>query len=771
MKNEILKPSLEQQEIIDSLKINDVVKVQAVAGSGKSTTIFLLAKQNPDKKILVITYNRFLKQEMSSKIKKMKIDNISVYTYHGLATTIENARHHYKKIKYINNDNLLSDWLSDPKNEIGIMNLKFDILVADEFQDCNSLYWKFLTTILQIHRHAKLLVLGDFRQTIYEFKGSHDWWLNNLDKLIINKKVDAKKLSTSFRLPQNVASFLNQYCLNSASDFIISNKQNNILVEYWHLKNMFEKDELLKIAQFIQTKIQLKEYKPKDIFIIADSLNGDSEMQAPTQILENLLVKMDLPVFYPDDDQRNINDKVANNKIVFCTPWTAKGRERKLVIYLSFGYIFNNLYDEQFQLKEIDNPTYVGLTRSLEQLIIVNSSHYSRKRSSYQFVDYNKLMNDQNIIIPDWSLENLKRDINFSLKEPSNIAIENLNLQGSRVGKYLPTNLEIKISNLINLIKIQPKQKTNLIELPSFTKNQNKLVQDISVINSILFTSISLDQLRHEKNQCVNKVTDKTLNETLSILWNAHENQKNVLDIQEIINKKDILHVQQENVSGDLIKSTIIYCLSNSLLNPINQISSYDWLNHFNDWELVKKRTIQVIKQAVKKYLNQAPNYTQAELEVGLKLNKNISGYANEFSKVFKDWFQNNFETKLYINKFDLIGIFDFVVSDLFFEFKFTHSLTIENEIQTVFYLFLLNLYHEFLVNDKYQKVASELELIHHFEFPKYYHLFNIRSNEWIVIENKKEIIDQIMVLIIADKLKKRCEIPTTFIDDNKVKY
>lgn len=59
------------------------VSVNAVAGSGKSTTIFGCVKEFPEKKHCVLTYSKNLSDEAKKKVKKMKLNNIDVYTYHS----------------------------------------------------------------------------------------------------------------------------------------------------------------------------------------------------------------------------------------------------------------------------------------------------------------------------------------------------------------------------------------------------------------------------------------------------------------------------------------------------------------------------------------------------------------------------------------------------------------------------------------------------------------------------------------------------------------
>ena len=91
------KPSEEQQLIIDYVKQGFNIQVQAVAGSGKSTTVLSLAKQCYDKQILQLTYNSSLRLEIKEKVKELELENISVHTFHSLA------------VKYYSNDSHTSN--------------------------------------------------------------------------------------------------------------------------------------------------------------------------------------------------------------------------------------------------------------------------------------------------------------------------------------------------------------------------------------------------------------------------------------------------------------------------------------------------------------------------------------------------------------------------------------------------------------------------------------------------------------------------------------
>jgi superfamily I DNA/RNA helicase len=74
------------QEQKSILSINGNVKINAVAGSGKTTTIIEYAKQLPkDAKVIYIAFNKTVKDEAALKFASLGLQNIRVETAHSLA--------------------------------------------------------------------------------------------------------------------------------------------------------------------------------------------------------------------------------------------------------------------------------------------------------------------------------------------------------------------------------------------------------------------------------------------------------------------------------------------------------------------------------------------------------------------------------------------------------------------------------------------------------------------------------------------------------------
>jgi excinuclease UvrABC ATPase subunit len=71
----------EQNNIIFSTE--DRIKISALAGSAKSSTLYYYAKERPFKKILYLVYNKAMKDEAEKSFGRLK--HLDIKTMHGLA--------------------------------------------------------------------------------------------------------------------------------------------------------------------------------------------------------------------------------------------------------------------------------------------------------------------------------------------------------------------------------------------------------------------------------------------------------------------------------------------------------------------------------------------------------------------------------------------------------------------------------------------------------------------------------------------------------------
>ncbi len=73
----------EQRAVVEAS--DPVLKINAVAGSGKTTTLLEYAARRRDRRILYLAYNKSVADEVRTKVAERSLHHVKVYTIHGLA--------------------------------------------------------------------------------------------------------------------------------------------------------------------------------------------------------------------------------------------------------------------------------------------------------------------------------------------------------------------------------------------------------------------------------------------------------------------------------------------------------------------------------------------------------------------------------------------------------------------------------------------------------------------------------------------------------------
>lgn len=248
-----MKTTKQQKEILESVKQYKSIKINAFAGTGKTTTLKLISDTYKTKKILYLAFNSAIKNEASD----MFPSNTSVKTTHGLAfgaikknTKIDlNKLVNYRAIdiskqfeitynQAVGALKIFDNFCNSIKEEISkqdiehttakkmfdymliskmkpthgfylkyyyllistgqISQFNYDIIMLDEAQDTNEVtlgIFEALSSKIKIY-------VGDEHQQIYSFRGSK----NALNKIKVDKKF---YLSCSFRFNKSIASYAN----------------------------------------------------------------------------------------------------------------------------------------------------------------------------------------------------------------------------------------------------------------------------------------------------------------------------------------------------------------------------------------------------------------------------------------------------------------------------------------------------------------------------------------------------------------------------------
>jgi hypothetical protein len=532
--------SEEQQEILHAIQDGHNVMVDAVAGSGKTTSILYLAQQCPALKFFVFTYNARLKAETRQRVKFLNLTNIEVHSYHSFGLK-------YYTEPCMNDTHLLNI----VKNNTPIRQaLHADVVVLDEAQDMTYPYYCFIRKCLSDmnKNKAQLVVLGDHMQCIYDFpqKGADHRFLT-LAPLIWKNKREWKKLHlrTSYRLTKNMEYFVNEAVLGYPRMNTI--KEVDIPVQY------ISGDIFDKIPTFIVNEVQtlLQSYKPEDIFILAPSIRSKNPIN-PIKKIENELVQKGISCYVPTSDEEELCEEVLYKKLVFSSFHQSKGLERKVVIVFNFCNSYFQFYSPTSDRFVCPNTLYVAITRAKERLYAISDGDHLR------FLKHHKLSHP---FVNHITLKGRRKTRSSSDSSGSDSDVIR-NRRVTELTRFLPEELIDQILELAKMTSVKPKW-TN-IDIPHFISTDDGKTEAVSELNGIAiptmfennFTKTCSIQDDLQSHFTINLKQDSPLYPYRNIIWKNCTTPSDYLQLANLYNAY---------VSGYIFK--------------LEQIRNYEWLH------------------------------------------------------------------------------------------------------------------------------------------------------------------------------------------------
>lgn len=161
--------------------------------------------------------------------------------------------------------------LSNDKKKLHDLNLAF--LFVDEFQDINPIQYEIIKLLVSFN--SKLMVVGDERQTIYQWRGSN----HNLFKKIGNDFIDVKifYLNTNWRSAKSIVFNANSFAKTIRGEFqdmIHTRYKDNFLIQ----KSFMDEDQEAKcIVNNVQSLVSSGALKYGDIAVLLRSVRTKGE--------------------------------------------------------------------------------------------------------------------------------------------------------------------------------------------------------------------------------------------------------------------------------------------------------------------------------------------------------------------------------------------------------------------------------------------------------------------------------------------------------------
>ena len=699
--------SEEQQVILNHVKTGKNVMVDAVAGTGKTTLILSIANELPEKQILQMTYNSSLRIDVKAKVSDLKLTNMNVHTFHSLAVK------YYKSTAFTDTElRTILYKKMEPVRDIP----KFDIIVLDEDQDMSPLYFQFIVKFIRdMGEPIQLLILGDYMQGLYEFKGADVRFLTMADTIwngfeLLNTNEFIKcTMKMSFRITNQICSFVNDVMLGEPRMQACRDDQS---VTYIRQSRMNIHNII--IAEIY--KLFDKGIKPCDIFILGSSVKG---INGNIRKLENSLVEKNIPCYIPFLENDKFDDRVIQGKIVFSTFHAVKGRQRKYVIVVGFDNSYYHNFDRSGSKTECPNTFYVASTRAINGLYLMESNEYRHDRPL-------KFLKKSHIEMKPLDYIDFRgiHQTNFIDKEQEETADDIARSRKSYVTpteliRFIQESIIDKISPIIDRIIIKKETSLEEIDIPSIIETKNGHFEEVSDLNGIAIPSIYYDYL-YNCSQLNGNKSNSLLKQIKTSLDKMKKNEH--IFLKEII---QTIPDNIESIDEYLYLANIYSAIQEKIYFKIKQIEKreHNWLS---DDIIVqcKERMDQIIG---KECMNQLPLLEDNIINENDELHIHI----DEFLKpVFNDSKLIRFNARV-----------DLISQDTVWELKCTSKTSIEHKLQLVIYAWLWRM--RSIPENNSNNIDYML---------KEFKLFNIRTGELFVLDASMDDLNTIMIELLKNK-------------------
>lgn len=692
--------SEEQHQFFNVILKGENAIGDACAGSGKSTTILSIASLLPNLNFIQLTYNNMLCNEIKQKIAILKLKNINVHTYHSLLVK------YYDSSGYT--DNTIRKVLL--KNTIPKIPIPhFQVLVIDEAQDMTFLYFRLMVKFCRDMKHKiQLLILGDYMQGLYEFKGAdvrflthaHEIWKNyeNLCSPVFNFCT----LKMSYRITQSMAHFVNNVMLGEQR--MLACKEGEPVV---YIRRPTHQVEII-ITNIIMTLLQ-NGACPDDFFILSASVKSNNRN---IHKIENALVENNIPCYVPIIDDDKIDERIIKGKIVFSTFHSVKGRQRKYAFVIDFNNSYFN-YAKKLPRDKCPNTLYVATTRATHKLFVVELNNKKDDRP-LEFLKMNHVeMENQSYI----TFNGMKQIIFESSVEPSVQSKNNVkHITPTDLIKFISdSTLEI-INPILNkiFIKISSPQNEYDIEITSITKTKQNLFEDVSNLNGIAIPMMYFDNICNQKKDLLIKLINMKMEF-------VNKNDNNYKFLKKYV---DTLPSHCACIEDYLFLSNLYSAFTDKFYFKLKQIdkTEYNWLSN-KTINTCFKRLNNTLKH---EYTESSPLKIENTIirKDDNKLHENIDELLS-----------------LYFNdlKFRFTAVVDLITEHSVWEIKCTNNISHEHLLQTVIYAWIWRMVVEKI---------RELENVRDFK------IFNIKTGEVYILDSTTEELNQIVIALLKGKFE-----------------
>jgi hypothetical protein len=702
------KMSQEQRTVLDYIRADSNVIVDACAGSGKSTTILSIAKELTGKTIRQFTYNSMLRHEIKEKVRELGLPNLEVHTYHSFAVKYYTSEAHTDTgIRHITRMG------TEPRKPIPLV----DIVVVDESQDMTMLYFELIVKMAndmcslanplvkgEPHKF-QLLILGDYMQGLYEFKGADIRFLTKASDIwsglpyLVSPVFEKCVLKTSYRVTNQMAKFVNRDMLGE--DRLVACREGMPVVYIRRPRYQIEKI----VAYQIQRLLSEGE-SPSDIFVLGGSVKGAN---SNIRHMENVLTDAGIPCHVPMMETDVMDERVIDGKVVFSTFHTVKGRQRKYVFVVGFdqGYF----YTARNIPKDVcPNTLYVACTRATHGLYLLENDSsrplefLKRGQPDMKQSDYIDFKGIPQSIFHD----NVQEDEGKGI-----VIIPTYHVTPTELIKFVPESVIEYVTPILDKIFIREVEPLEEMEfdIPRMVQTSLGLFEEVSDLNGIALPAMYYDAIQgttHDGEDILRSIIRTCVQD---LKGNSHPYLKRIA--AELPEKCE--------TPGDyLFLANVCVAMQEKLYSKLKQIGrdEYTWLS------------VEMRDKCVSRLNEHLGHEFNKGGEKKVEVEKLLIHYVHETEHNLIDAALYPYFS--YEKRFRFCARADLVSDTTLWELKCTSKITFEHRMQVVIYTWLWRTLHP--------------------ESPRKTQIFNIRTGEKLRLESSDEDLTRIMVSLLRGK-------------------
>ena len=692
--------SEEQTVVLNHTKSGHNSVVDAVAGSGKSTTILAIATKLATKKFIQFTYNSMLRCEIKEKTEQLAITNLDIHTYHSLAVKYYNSSAYTDTgIRHILTHN------TKPRIHIP----KKDVVVIDEAQDMTFLYFQFIVKYtIDMNHPFQLIVLGDYMQGLYEFKGADtrfltlaiEIWKNHPN--IKSKIFNSCTLKTSYRITNQMASFVNTVMLDE--NRLVACRESCKVVYIRNTQRNIENTVIFHINALLASGA-----KPSNIFILGASVKGPN---SAVRKMENVLVSRGIPCHVPMFESDNVDEKIIQNKLVFSTFHSVKGRQRKYVFVLGFDQGYMRFYGRNLPQDQCPSTLYVACTRAIEGLSVLERCDFENDRPL-------EFLKKSQFEIKKLDYVDFKGVPYYPLFQPVEPIVDEIVLKHfvtpTDLIKFIPESVLESITPVLESLFVIEREKGVELDIPTVIETADGFHEEISDLNGLAIPAMYYDFLNAKWSS--DSVTNVLYETVLLILDEMKDHEHKFL--KEVASKMPTTFTKPADY---LYLANVYTAFQEKLYFKLKQISpdDYNWLTD-------------AMMNQCKKRLDR---FIGSECETAKPLiEKTLIHQSQEIDHEHIDQFLGEYFE--YNIKFRFTARLDIVTTQTVWEIKCVREITMDHQLQLIVYAWLYEMI----------KKPSSTPLHQH-----QFKIFNIRTGEIQKLVADREHLDFIVISLLQGK-------------------